>query len=90
MAKEIREIPLNFEELAANARSIQTGPNLYSNHFSFTMTQDELVLDFFYYAAPYSTRSKVESTHLQRIIMPKSAAQNLIIALGEIIDKPAQ
>ncbi len=62
--------PISIKELKESGRSIQVGPNLYSNHVVSTLCEHDLFLDFFNIEPDFLDTKKYISTHVQRIVIP--------------------
>ncbi len=69
--------------LIRKARSIQPGPDLYSNFQRVTVSPAELTIDFYAIGPNLNAPDDNQVTHLQRVIIPLIAAADFARIIHE-------
>jgi Protein of unknown function (DUF3467) len=76
---------LSIPEAVKKAESIAQDSGIYSNYVQFSVTTNEIILDFYYLVPPISDMSSVKATHLQRVIVPHTIGKAFAKTLGNVI-----
>jgi hypothetical protein len=74
-------------DIIAKAKIDESHPDIYANHAQVVMTNNELILDF-YYIAPNPSPSKtvnMQATRTQRIVLPLYSAKGIATAIANTI-----
>lgn len=77
---------ISIPELLAKAAQAPENPDLYVNHAQIVITNNEIVVEF-YYLSPTNivTNLQVKATLKQRIILPHALGKGLATALANVI-----
>jgi hypothetical protein len=93
-AKPISEEPISQEvikypvsELFTSAQSIVTGPGLYANQAHFSVTQNEIIMDFYVIGPSTTGETKPELIRVQRILLPNGIGKGFVTGLANAIAK---
>ena len=78
---------IDVSKILSSAQSVQTGPDIYSNHAQLFTTPYDMTIDFFIIQQLIGNPKEHKATHLQRLIIPLSMAKGMIGALQELVDR---
>jgi hypothetical protein len=71
------EMKSDVERALHSAKYVQVGNDLYSNVQRVTVTNNEVVIDFFSITPDFEVIDRPKAVHLQRILLPIQVAKDL-------------
>lgn len=86
MAKTKINQPNIVKDMVQRSENKQQGPDIYANHVQLSVSQYDVVLDFYRLSPTYKNLEKIEAALVQRIVLPLSAIKGLSGALNETIE----
>jgi hypothetical protein len=85
MSEEPGVVKFVIRDLLDSAQSLVTGPGLYANEARFSVSQNEIIIDFYAIGPSARAIKEPEPIHIQRILLPIGIGKGFVTGLANSI-----